>query len=122
MRVLALVLACGVVAGCAGRDPQPIPLVQSTDATASCAQLRAEIQANNIRAQELADEKGVKVAQNVAAAAVGLIIWPVWFGMDLKDAAGKEAAALQARQQYLSTVAEEKCAVSAPRAPSARAR
>jgi hypothetical protein len=35
---------------------------------------------------------------------VGLVIWPIWFGMGFKDAAGKEAAALQARQQYLTTL------------------
>jgi len=28
---------------------------------------------------------------------VGLVIWPVWFGMDWKGAAAKDAAALQAR-------------------------
>jgi hypothetical protein len=28
---------------------------------------------------------------NVAAGVVGVVIWPVWFGMDFKDAAGKEA-------------------------------
>ena len=28
---------------------------------------------------------------NVAAGVVGGVIWPVWFGMDFKDAAGKEA-------------------------------
>ena len=27
----------------------------------------------------------------VAAGVVGVVIWPVWFGMDFKDAAGKEA-------------------------------
>jgi len=44
------------------------------------------------------------------AGVVGLIIWPVWFGMDFKDAAGKDLAALQARQQYLATLATERCA------------
>ena len=61
--------------------------------------IRAEIQANNAKAQDLANEQGGKVAQNVAAGVVGLVIWPIWFGMDFKDAAGKDAAALQARQQ-----------------------
>jgi hypothetical protein len=37
------------------------------------------------------------------------VIWPVWFGMDFKGAAGKDAAALQARQQYLTTLAEQRC-------------
>jgi len=71
--------------------------------------IRAEIEANNAKATQFANEQGGKVAQNVAAGVVGLVIWPVWFGMDFKDAAGKEAAALQARQQYLTTLATERC-------------
>ena len=81
----------------------------STNARADCTQIRAEIEGNNIKAQQLADEQGLKVAQNVGAGVVGLVLWPVWFGMDFKDAAGKEVAALQARQQYLTTLATERC-------------
>jgi hypothetical protein len=73
-------------------------------------QITAEIQANNIRVQELADEQGLKVGQNVAAGVAGLVVWPVWFAMDFKGAASKEVAALQARQQYLTTLATERCA------------
>jgi hypothetical protein len=35
--------------------------------------IQAEINANNKKVQELADEKGLKVAQNVAAGVVGLV-------------------------------------------------
>ncbi len=73
-------------------------------------EVTAEIQANNIKVQELADEQGLKVARNVAAGVFGLVVWPVWFAMDAKGAATKEVAALQARQQYLTTLATEKCA------------
>jgi hypothetical protein len=79
------------------------------DQSMTCTQIRAEIEANNVKAKQLADEQGMKVAQNVGAGVVGVVIWPVWFGMDFKDAAGKEAAALQARQQYLTTMATERC-------------
>jgi hypothetical protein len=96
--------------GCAGRDPQPIATVQMTDTNASCAQITAEIQANNVRVQQLADEQGLKVGQNVAAGVAGLVIWPLWFAMDFKGAADKEVAALQARQQYLTILATERCA------------
>ena len=65
-RFLAIALAA-TMAACAGRDPQPIATVQMTDANASCAMITAEIQANNIKVQELAGEEGAKVAQNVAA-------------------------------------------------------
>src|SRR3981189_3333814 len=68
-----------LLCGCAGRDPQPIATVQLTDANASCAQITGEIQANNIRVQQLADEQGMKVGQNVAAGVAGLIVWPLFF-------------------------------------------
>ena len=99
MRVAA---AC---AACAGRDPQPVAIAQPQDATMDCAMIHAEIAANNRRVQELADEQGWKVAQNVAAGVVSLVIWPVWFGMDVKGAAATEARALQNRQQYLADLA-----------------
>jgi hypothetical protein len=98
------------LSACAGRDPQPIASVQPQDAYSDCTMIRAEIEANNAKATQLANEQGGKVAQNVAAGVVGLVIWPVWFGMDFKDAAGKVAAALQARQQYPTTLATERCA------------
>jgi hypothetical protein len=112
-----------LLGSCAGRDPQPIATVQVQDQTSSCLEIRAEIEANNVRAKQLADEQGLKVAQNVGAGVAGLVIWPVWFGMDFKDAAGKEVAALQARQQYLTTLATERCAqppVAQRPAPPAR--
>lgn len=111
--LMAAVLSIALV-GCAGRDPQPIASVQPQDAYADCTMIRAEIEANNAKTTQLANEQGWKVAQNVGAGVVGLVIWPVWFGMDFKDAAGKEAAALQARQQYLTTLAADRCARQAP--------
>ena len=46
--------------------------------------IRAEIEANNQKTKELADEEGWKVAQNVATGVVGLVIWPVsvWNGLE----------------------------------------
>src|SRR5205807_3225040 len=105
-------------AACAGRDPQPIPTVQLTDANASCAMIVAEIEANNIKVRDLAGEEGGKTAQNVAAGVAGVFIPVLWFAMDFKGAASKEVAALQARQQYLTTLATERCRPGAgPAAP-----
>ncbi|HEY7230588.1 MAG TPA: hypothetical protein VH558_09480 [Pseudolabrys sp.] len=115
-----------VLVGCAGRDPQPIATVQPQDAYADCTMIQAEIQANNIKVRELADEQGLKVAQNVAAGVAGLVIWPIWFAMDFKGAASKDVAALQARQQYLATLATERCAarpaIASKRSPPQAAR
>jgi hypothetical protein len=68
----------------------------------------AEVQANNIRVQQLAKDQGWKVAQNVAAGVGGLVIWPLWFAMDFQGTASTEASALQSRQQYLGALAVQK--------------
>ncbi len=115
-RATVLLLAAGLAA-CAGRDPQPIATVQVQDSNASCTQITAEIEANNIKVKELADEQGLKTGQNVAAGVAGIFVPVLWFAMDFKGAASKEVAALQARQQYLTTLATERCAPpSSPRA------
>jgi len=124
MRNEAVVAMLGIaLMGCAGRDPQPIATVQPQDAYADCTMIQAEIQANNIKVKELADEQGLKVAQNVAAGVAGVFIWPIWFAMDAKGAASKDVVALQARQQYLTILATQRCApqgVAAKRAPPSR--
>lgn len=110
MRRRIIITACIAtgLGGCAGRAPQPVAIVQSQDRFSDCAEIIAEVQANNQKLQELGSEEGAKVAQNVAAGVAGLFIWPLWFGMDFQGAAGKEVTALQSRQQYLATLAEQK--------------
>ena len=111
-------LAVGLALGaCAGRDPHPVAVVQPQDTQSDCAMIQAEIQANNVQAEKLADENHAKIAQNVAAGVVGVVIWPVFFAMDAKGAAGTEMDALKARQQYLSTLAEQRCAAPAAAPP-----
>jgi hypothetical protein len=76
------------LATCAGRDPHPVAVVQPQDAQSDCAMLRAEIEVHNVEAENLAEENHAKIAQNVAAGVVGVVVWPVWFAMDAKGAAG----------------------------------
>lgn len=103
------ILAAFVAAGCAGRAPDLVQVVQVTDQQLTCDQIAAEVSANNARITDLAREEGWKVTQNVAAGVVGLVIWPVWFGMDFQDAAGKEGKALSQRNQYLASIAASRC-------------
>jgi hypothetical protein len=116
MRIgIALALLGAVALGaCAGRDPQQIATVQPQDQTSNCVALTAEMEANNLKFKELADEQGLKTGQNVAAGVVGLVVWPMWFAMDFKGAADKDVVALQARQKYLTALATERCAQPAP--------
>ena len=99
------------LSACAGRDPHPVAVVQPQ---------RAEIEANNVQAEKLAEENHAKIAQNVAAGVVGVVVWPVWFAMDAKGAAGTEMDALKARQQYLASLAEQRCAQPAAPPPPPR--
>ena len=110
---MAVVLLMGL-AGCAGRAPAPVAVVQAQDRFMDCSAISAEVQAKNKRISELGAEEGGKVAQNVIAGAAGLIIPILWFGMDFQNAAGKEVAALQSRQQYLATLAEQRCGAVVP--------
>ena len=53
--------------------------------------------------------QGVKVAQNIATGVGGLIIWPLWFGIDFQGSAGKDLAALESRQQFLASLVASRC-------------
>jgi hypothetical protein len=73
-----------------------------------CAAITIEVQTNNAKVQQLASDKGLKVAQNVAAGVAGLVVPVLWFGMDFQGTADTEIQALQARQQYLGALAEQR--------------
>jgi hypothetical protein len=112
MRTTMAAAACGAMimalGACAGRAPQPVAVVQPQDRYSDCLAIAAEVRGNNQKVQELGSEEGAKVGQNVAAGVAGLFIWPLWFAMDFQGAAGKEVSALQTRQQYLVTLAEQR--------------
>ena len=114
MKKLVLVLVAVQLAACAGRAPAPVAVTQAQDRYMDCAAINAEVQANNKKITELGGEEGKKVAQNVIVGAAGLLIPILWFGMDFQNAAGKEVAALQSRQQYLATLAEQRCGAAPP--------
>lgn len=77
--------------------------------------IRAEIEANNTKMKALADEQGLKVAQNVVTGVGGLFTLGIaWAGMDFKGAASKDIASLDARQKYLTELAVQRCNPQAP--------
>ena len=91
-----------------GRTPQPVATVQPQDQMMNCTAIYAEVASNNQKIEQLARDNGWKVAQNVAAGVAGFVVPVLWFGMDFQGTADKEAAALQARQQYLGALAVQK--------------
>lgn len=104
---IAAVAACAL-AGCAGRAPAPVQVVQPTDRYMDCTAIMAEVGANNERVKQLASDKGLKTAQNVAVGVVGIVMPILWFGMDFQGTADTEITALQSRQQYLALMADQK--------------
>ena len=55
-----------------------------------------EIEAN-VKVRELANNRGAKAVQDIAAGAVGLVAWPVFFAMGAKGAADADIAAASGR-------------------------
>ncbi len=102
-------LAVLTLSACAGRAPQPIPLVMVSDQQLDCDEIKAEVKRNNQKVSDLAIEQGWKMGQNAVAGIVGFMVWPAWLGLDLQDAAGKEASALSQRNEYLLALARERC-------------
>lgn len=119
----AMALAAVVFASaCAGRAPAPVAVVQPVDETMSCDAIQAEVNANTQRIAELGSEQGAKVAQNVAAGVAGAFLILPFFLMDFQNAAGKEEAALKSRNDYLATLARQRCAPQPAAQPSRGAR
>jgi hypothetical protein len=106
-----MVAVAAMLAACAGRAPQQISVVQPKDQAMDCTALNAEIAGNAAHEADLAKEEGNKRGQNIAAGIAGAVLfWPALFLMDFQDAAGTERKALESRDQYLSTLAANRCA------------
>jgi len=120
MRILGVVVLGAALAGCAGRAPAPVAVVQPTDRYMDCTAILAEVGANNERVKQLAADKGLKTTQNVAAGVAGIFIPVLWFGMDFQGTADTEITALQSRQQYLSMMADQKRCGVEPEPPPPR--
>lgn len=121
-KAAAAFMAAIVLGGCAGRSPAPVQVVQPQDRYMDCPAIMAEVEANNVKVQQLASDQGMKTAQNVAAGVGGLFIPVLWFGMDFQGTADKETTALQSRQQYLAVLAEQRrCGAPAAAPPPAPA-
>src|SRR5438093_8470705 len=93
----------------------------------------AESRDNVSRAKQIPDDptccctsgsdQGLKTTQNVAAGVAGIFIPVLWFGMDFQGTAVKETQALQARQQYLASLAgQRRCGEPASPEQSRRGR
>lgn len=113
---LGVVVAASVVlSACGGREPMPVQVVRVSDQSLTCQQISAEIRSNERLLADLDVEQDERTGRNAAAVIAGVILFaPILFAMDVKDAAGKEAAALEERNRYLSELRAQECPESSP--------
>ncbi|HKK29895.1 MAG TPA: hypothetical protein VKA18_05810 [Alphaproteobacteria bacterium] len=114
MKKTFLIPVLAVLAGCAGRTPEPVDVVQVHDNELSCEQIRSEILFNAEKITGLEQEQTRKIVQNVSAGLAGVVFFPLLFAMDFQDAAGKEEQALAARNKYLARAYARRCSVMRP--------
>lgn len=107
-RAAALVFVL-LLAGCAGRDANLIPLSQTGDNDKSCAELHNEVTTLAAAAGRKIDANKERDGGDVALGVVGaLLFWPALFAMDVKNADGKEANNLIDRMEYLRGIGNQK--------------
>lgn len=96
--IVALTAASMVLSACAGREANPVQIIQEGDSSLSCNQLRQEISISQASLSRLlGDQKKVQNNNTAAVAAGALIFFPALFFLNLKGAAKEEAKALQDR-------------------------
>jgi hypothetical protein len=111
----AIALLALSLAACAGRSANPVQLTSAADASLDCYGIQGQMRANAAMATDLEVERNWKLTQNVTAGAVGVLFPPAWLALDFKGGAKTDAAALEARQQYLHSMATRKgCGQSKP--------
>lgn len=99
----AITIAALVLAGCAGREANPVQVIQPGDAQLSCKELRQEISISQQQMQRLlSDQKDVQGKNTAAAVAGAVVFFPALFFLNLKGAAREEAKALQDRIKGLA--------------------
>lgn len=109
MRKIICVILCPVIffAGCAGRDPHPVPLYIPGDENRNCESLKTEV-------VQLQKDMGAllpktdKFGTNALWATAGVFLIVPFFFMDMKDAEKVEFEAMRQRHNRLLTYIETK--------------
>ena len=101
-KLIASALAMALlVAGCAGRQANPVTAIQSGDEKLTCEQIVTTLKLNTSEVKGLMGESSSNTGKNVAAGVGAVIFFPMLFFMDTKNAAGDEARALVRRNEVL---------------------
>jgi len=105
--IVAAVATGLVLAGCAGRDPNPVFIQQYGDREKSCETLEVEISQIEQEIQRLVPQTN-KTGKNVALGVTGVFLIVPLFFMDLSQAERIEVEAYRQRYNHLVIIATEK--------------
>ena len=106
-KIIAILVLGATLTACAGRGAIPVAQMQPGDNRKSCEALRHDVEAAQADISRLTPQTD-KTGKNVAIGVVGLFIPIVWLFMDLSDAERQEIAALQNRNNRLTSIAVDK--------------
>lgn len=108
-KFVTILMTVGILAGCAGRDPNMMASMQTEDKNLVCADMEKEYSNNHnvalvkIKANETDDDK------DLILGGVGvLLFFPVLFALDTKNADGNEGNSLIDRNEHLVKLANDK--------------
>ncbi|MEO9899976.1 hypothetical protein [Nisaea sp.] len=105
---VALCLALSLSA-CAGREAVTVAEFTRQDDQLTCSELDREIGRNNDAMRSRVVEGHDRQGRNFMVGAVGILLfWPALAALDLKDAPGKELAALEIRNKALVRYADQR--------------
>jgi hypothetical protein len=95
--------------GCAGRQPQPVALVNPADRGMNCAQLHAAHKALGPTESRLAEASNRARQRNLHRSIVAFFFYPFWFSLDLYHADYVEWEAVHRRRLHLANQIDLNC-------------
>jgi len=104
---VSVALIAAVLAGCAGRAPNPVMVQQYGDHTKSCQALEMEMAFIESEVQRLIPQTD-KTGKNVALGVTGAFLLVPLFFMDFSQAEQIEVTAYRQRYNHLATLAMDK--------------
>jgi len=104
---LSLVLPLTLLAGCAGKTPNPVQVYQPDDEYLNCSQIKEELNNNQAEMYRLYP-KTKKLGKNVVLGVTGYFLIVPLFFMDFSDAEKIEIDAFQKRDAHLQQLGEQK--------------
>ena len=108
-QVICLLLIGSVfLTGCAGREANPVQMYYPGDENRSCQALLTEMSQIQTDMTKLKTETDDKETSNVLLALCGILFFPAWFFIDMKDAEKIEYDAFSRRYSRLLILAAEK--------------